>query len=210
MKNSKLYFMLTVAMVATLASCTVTKRHYAPGYHVEWKNLSRHSISKEFVEVKKEKVVPFSYQESRLFDTPSTEIVADLGNVEEDILVSTENIKLKDESITSAPFLTKRKAKASFINYVNDSCTNQPQSVNVEAKASPDIANWLFYAVLVIFTWVFSGAIFMMIYTSKKNGAIDWKPVLISFLLWWCCFIPGLIYDIIWINKNCSGSLFND
>lgn len=201
--------MLTVAMVATLVSCTVTKRHYAPGYHVEWKNLSRHSVSNEFAHVQKEKLVPFSYRESRSFATPSAEMVACLGNLEDDVLVSTENLKFKDKSITSAPFLTKRIGKANSINQINVS-SNQPLSVHVEAKATPDITNWLFYAVLVIFTWVFSGAIFMMIYTSKKNGTIDWQPVIISFLLWCCCFIPGLIYDIIWINKNCSGSLFND
>ncbi len=210
MKKSKIYFSLLVALLATLASCTVTKRHYAPGYHVEWKNFSRHSVSNEFADVQKQKVVPFSDQESGSIATPSYEIVASLGNVEEDILVSAENINLKDESITSSPFLTKRKEKANSINPINVSSSNQPQSVHVETKASPDITNWLVYAVLVLFTWVFSGAIFIMIYTSKKNGAIDWKPVLISFLLWWCCGIPGLIYDIIWISKNCSGSLFND
>lgn len=29
-------------MVVTITSCTMTKRHYAPGYHVEWKNFSKH------------------------------------------------------------------------------------------------------------------------------------------------------------------------
>jgi hypothetical protein len=210
MKKSKIYFSLLVAVLATLASCTVTKRHYAPGYHVEWKNLSRHAISNEFAHVQKENVFPFSYQEPASLATPSEEMVASLEDVTEDILVSNENIKLKGESIASVPLLTKRKAKAISINSRINSSSNQPQSVLVQAKTSPESSTWLVYAVLVLFTWVFSGAILMMIYTSKKNGKIDWKPVLTSFLLWWCCGIPGLIYDIIWINKNCSGSLFND
>jgi hypothetical protein len=28
-----------IAAIAALSSCTITKRHYAPGYHVEWKSL---------------------------------------------------------------------------------------------------------------------------------------------------------------------------
>jgi hypothetical protein len=210
MKKSKIYFSLLVAVLATLASCTVTKRHYAPGYHVEWKNLSRHAISNKYAHVQKENVIPFCYQEPASLATPSEEMVASLEDVTEDILLSNENIKLKGESIASAPLLTKRKEKAISIHSRIDSSSNQPQSVLVQAKTSPESSTWLVYAVLVLFTWVFSGAILMMIYTSKKNGKIDWKPVLTSFLLWWCCGIPGLIYDIIWINKNCSGSLFND
>jgi hypothetical protein len=27
------------AAIAALTSCTITKRHYSPGYHVEWKSL---------------------------------------------------------------------------------------------------------------------------------------------------------------------------
>lgn len=40
------------AAIVALASCSITKRHYAPGYHVEWKKLRSHleqpnGVSKE-------------------------------------------------------------------------------------------------------------------------------------------------------------------
>ena len=31
--------LLLFAVIAALSSCTITKRHYAPGYHVDWKSM---------------------------------------------------------------------------------------------------------------------------------------------------------------------------
>lgn len=36
MKKILLFF----AVIAALSSCTITKRHYAPGYHVDWKSMN--------------------------------------------------------------------------------------------------------------------------------------------------------------------------
>ncbi len=32
--------LLLFAAIAVLSSCTITKRHYAPGYHVDWKSMN--------------------------------------------------------------------------------------------------------------------------------------------------------------------------
>ncbi len=42
--------LLLFAAIAALSSCTITKRHYAPGYHVEWKSLGNNKIENRNVE----------------------------------------------------------------------------------------------------------------------------------------------------------------
>jgi hypothetical protein len=38
------------AAIAALTSCTITKRHYAPGYHVEWKSLRSKEVVPQPIE----------------------------------------------------------------------------------------------------------------------------------------------------------------
>ncbi len=41
--------MFLFAAVATLSSCTITKRHYAPGYHVDWKSRNAVKVNQDVV-----------------------------------------------------------------------------------------------------------------------------------------------------------------
>jgi hypothetical protein len=38
------------AAIAALSSCTITKRHYAPGYHVDWKSRNAVKLNQDLVE----------------------------------------------------------------------------------------------------------------------------------------------------------------
>jgi hypothetical protein len=49
------------AAIAALSSCTITKRHYAPGYHVDWKSRNSVKVNQDLVEETKQKetIEPF-------------------------------------------------------------------------------------------------------------------------------------------------------
>lgn len=38
-----------IAAIAALSSCTITKRHYAPGYHVDWKSRNTVKVNQDVV-----------------------------------------------------------------------------------------------------------------------------------------------------------------
>lgn len=58
-KNMKKIIFLFAA-IAALSSCTITKRHYAPGYHVDWKPRNTVKVNQDLVDntVKNETIEP--------------------------------------------------------------------------------------------------------------------------------------------------------
>ncbi len=202
--------MLMVAMVATLASCTVTKRHYAPGYHVEWKNLPNRS----HVAAPKADQAVTERKTSTSFDVLNETTSSALN-----VFASADNHTIQLNSATSvvnemAPavynFASKKEVKKEIKAAKKQAKQHESASASIHSEKSPDALSWLIWVAAILFIPVFGGPIFILVWTSSKNGAPEWKPVLISLLLYCLCWFPGLIYDIIWINKNCNGSLFND
>ncbi len=201
--------MLTVALVATLASCTVTKRHYAPGYHVEWKHFKTKSSAVTHANANHTAVSADKQNEQTIvWTSPAVEAVASMENNEQQLVSNSilESVSISDvKAVSKLNKAIKHEAKSS----AEYSEAQQQTSVKVNAERGPDALTWIIYfAVALVFPF-FGGPLFILVWTSSKNGNIEWKPVLISFLLWWCCIIPGIVYDIIWINKNCSGSLID-
>jgi hypothetical protein len=75
----KIIFLL--AAIAALSSCTITKRHYAPGYHVEWKSLRSKEVtvgSNEIDEVTKDQVT---------INDPAESIAILTSNQNEDVIL---------------------------------------------------------------------------------------------------------------------------
>ena len=59
-----------VAMVFLLSGCSITKRHYSPGYHVEWhksggNHLAKEEVSKDLKNGKEEELIVHSHEESK-------------------------------------------------------------------------------------------------------------------------------------------------
>ncbi len=197
-------------MVATLASCTVTKRHYAPGYHVEWKHFNSKSNSVSQTNANHTPTNDFQQDEQTIVWTaPAVEAVASLENSEQD-LASTSIFKSTSISDFKAISKFNKSIKNELKSNTKFSEVKQSNSVNTQATKGPDVWSWLIWVAAIFCLPIIGGPIFILVWTSSKNGTPDWKPVLISLLLYILCWLPGLIYDIIWINKNCSGSIFND
>ncbi len=202
--------MLTVAMVATLASCTVTKRHYAPGYHVEWKHLNAKSSAVTHADANHTAMsVDKQDEQTIVWTAPAAEAVASLENNGEQ-LASTSIFESVSISNVKAVSKLNKSIKHELKSNANYSEVKQSNSVNTQATKGPDVWSWLIWVAAILCIPVFGGPIFILVWTSSKNGTPDWKSVLISLLMYCLCWLPGLIHDIIWINKNCSGSLFND
>ncbi|MEN9947179.1 MAG: hypothetical protein RL106_2 [Bacteroidota bacterium] len=202
--------MLTVALVATLASCTVTKRHYAPGYHVEWKHFNAKSSAVTHADLNHSALTTNEQDEqTNVWTAPAVEAVASLENNDEQLASTSilESVSISDiKAVSKLNKAIKNEAKSN--DKYNE--VQQSNSVNAQATKGPDVWSWLIWVAAILCIPVFGGPIFILVWTSSKNGTPEWKPVLISLLLYCLCWLPGLIYDIIWINKNCSGSLFND
>ncbi len=202
--------MLTVALVATLASCTMTKRHYAPGYHVEWKHFNTKSLAVTHADVNHSALVTNEQEEqTNVWTAPAVEAVASLENNEQQ-LASTSILESVSISNVKAVSKLNKSIKHELTSNAKYTEVKQSNSVNAQTTKGPDVWSWLIWVAAILCIPVFGGPIFILVWTSTKNGTPDWKPVLISLLLYCLCWLPGLIYDIIWINKNCFGSLFND
>lgn len=202
--------MLTVAMVAMLASCTVTKRHYAPGYHVEWKNLSNRS---HVVAPKADQAVTEENSMTTfgvLNESASSALNAVASTDNNTIELNFETAVVNDLSPAVYNSLSKKEVKKEMKAAKKLAKHRESSSVSIHSEKSPDVLAWFIWIAAILCLPFIGGPLFILVWTASKNGQPDWKPILTSLLLYILCWIPGLIYDIIWISKNCYGSLFND
>lgn len=202
--------MLTVAMVAILASCTVTKRHYAPGYHVEWKNLSNRS---HLAAPKADQAVTEENSMTTfgvLDESASSALNAVASTDNNTIELNFETAVVNDLSPVVYNSLSKKEVKKEMKAAKKLAKLRESSSVSIHSEKSPDALSWFIWIAAILCLPIVGGPLFILVWTASKNGQPDWKPILTSLLLYILCWIPGLIYDIIWISKNCYGSLFND
>jgi hypothetical protein len=220
MKKNNILLSVVAIMVVTITSCTMTKRHYAPGYHVEWKNFSKHETPL---------IVTQPNQTSKNFeyltvDDPEMRLIQD----EPVVTGSLSSNESADHQVLTTlspknPIAERENSgwsRHEVGNIHNKAEAYQKSEVDVATSDGVEGVTWLIYlgilvllALLSIYFFgvgaILSGPIFIAIWTSVVDGEIKWKPVLTSLLLWFLCGLPGFIYDIIWISKNCKGrSLF--
>jgi hypothetical protein len=105
MKKIILFF----AAIAALSSCTITKRHYAPGYHVDWKSRNAVKVNQDVVAepAQNEIIVPFA-------QTPTEQILPEVSassnartNFE---LMNSDVVELKEDQLLTVyplPTLTE-------------------------------------------------------------------------------------------------------
>lgn len=103
------------AAIAALSSCTITKRHYAPGYHVDWKSRNAVKVNQDLVEetAQNEIIEPFAQPatEQVLSELPTSSnsrtnfelINSDVVELNEDQLVAintlpAESLQIQEES----------------------------------------------------------------------------------------------------------------
>jgi uncharacterized Fe-S cluster-containing radical SAM superfamily protein len=184
------------AMMLVFTACSVTKRHYAPGYHVEWHKSAKVA---EPVAAKKEKA---TRTESVAV---AQEEVAVAQAVEMLQVASVENNVVVENNAVVAPVATKNtqnlvnrvatKVATKVANQVKDQDSVSIAASNHSNGFKPEWYHWVL-AILGFFpTFMFWKAII-------KKDTIQWKEIIIACLLYCLCWIPGVIYSIKWMKKE--------
>lgn len=184
-----------IALVVVFSACSVTKRHYAPGYHVEFKKFGK---VENVAEVKKEKAAK-SVVATEEVAVVSNEAVAPVAIAP---VASVASVVANEEvAVVVAPVAEKSVVKAvaaKMAEFRSNKSVVENNEASIEAGKDNGFKPEWYHWVLGI--WF--GPWFILFWTMSKDGAIDWKTVFKSFLLHILCVIPGIIHDIKWLKAN--------
>jgi hypothetical protein len=192
MKMKNLSMFALIALVVVFSACSVTKRHYAPGYHVEFKKFGK---VENVAEVKKEKVAK-SVVATEEVAVVSNEVVAPVAIAPIASVVANEEV-----AVVVTPVAEKNVVKAvaaKMAEFRSNKSVVENNEASIEAGKDNGFKPEWYHWVLGI--WF--GPWFILFWTMSKDGAIDWKTVFKSFLLHILCVIPGIIHDIKWLKAN--------
>lgn len=110
------------AAIAALSSCTITKRHYAPGYHVDWKSRNTVKMNQDVAEEPAQKenveVIVLNPSEQVYSETSSSSIAMSASG-----LVYSDVADMKEEQLTEInhlPALTEQGSEEPQTLSLND------------------------------------------------------------------------------------------
>lgn len=194
MKMKNLSMFALIALVVVFSACSVTKRQYAPGYHVEFKKFGK---VENVAEVKKEKVAK-SVVATEEVAVVSNEVVAPVAIAPVASVVANEEV-----AVVVAPVAEKNVVKAvaaKMAEFRSNNTVVENNEASIEAAHSNGFKpEWYHWVLAIIFggfpTFMFWRAVF------QKND-IPWKEVIIGSLLYLLCYIPGIIYSIKWMKRE--------
>ena len=183
MKIKSLSIVALGALVVVFSACSVTKRHYAPGYHVEWHK--NYKGTEQVAQVKKEKATVVATEELVAIQ----EVVAPVA-VEEVAVVTPKQNRVINAIAKKVANVTAEAVKVAA-----------PASTEVSIEAS-NAANgfmpeWYHWAMAILGFW----PTFMLI-KGIMDKDINWKKIIINWLLYCLCFVPGIIYAIKWMKEE--------
>jgi uncharacterized membrane protein YqaE (UPF0057 family) len=195
MKIKNLSIVALGALVVVFSACSVTKRHYAPGYHVEWHK--NYKGTEQVAQVKKEKATVVATEELvAIQEVAAPVVVAE---------VAAPSVVIAPVAVEEVAVVTPKQNKV--INAIAKKVTNvvsnvsAPASTEVSIEAS-NAANgfmpeWYHWAMAILGFW----PTFMLI-KGIMDKDINWKKIFINWLLYCLCFIPGIIYAIKWMKEE--------
>lgn len=198
MKSIKNFSLIALVIAGVFTSCTIEKRLYNYGYHVEWKKNNRHADAEESVNLEK------TAQEQK-------EAVKQPKKEAQPLDVAPINVETKHEvkavsNDTPEAIATKKSTPATYSKKNTASAKVKPVSkfkqdlakkaitkaVNKKSSSSDDIPIGLLYVLCFVFPCLAVGF------------ATDWDmgKVLLNFLLTLLCVIPGIIHACVVVSKS--------
>lgn len=194
MKMKNLSMFALIALVVVFSACSVTKRQYAPGYHVEFKKFGK---VENVAEVKKEKVAK-SVVATEEVAVVSNEVVAPVAIAPVAAVVANEEVA----AVVVAPVAEKNIVK-SIATKMADFRSSKSVVENNEASITAAHSNgfkpeWYHWAMAIL--GFFPAFMFWRAIIQKND--IQWKEVIIGSLLYCLCYIPGIIYCIKWMKRE--------
>ena len=194
MKMKNLSMFALIALVVVFSACSVTKRQYAPGYHVEFKKFGK---VENVAEVKKEKVAK-SVVATEEVAVVSNEVVAPVAIAPVASVVANEEVA----AVVVAPVAEKNVVKAvaaKMAEFRSNKSVVENNEASIEASHSNGFKpEWYHWAMAIL--GFFPAYMFWMAIFQKND--IPWKEVIIGSLLYCLCYIPGIIYCIKWMKRE--------
>lgn len=193
MKMKNLSMFALIALVVVFSACSVTKRQYAPGYHVEFKKFGK---VENVAEVKKEKVAK-SVVAAEEVAVVSNEVVAPVAIAPVASVVANEEV-----AVVVAPVAEKNVVKAvaaKMAEFRSNNSVVENNEASIEAGHSNGFKpEWYHWAMAIL--GFFPAFMFWKAIIQKND--IPWKEVIIGSLLYCLCYIPGIIYCIKWMKRE--------
>lgn len=194
MKMKNLSMFALIALVVVFSACSVTKRQYAPGYHVEFKKFGK---VENVAEVKKDKVAkPVVAAEE--VAVVSNEVVAPVAIAPVASVVANEEVA----AVVVAPVAEKNVVKAvaaKMAEFRSNKSVVENNEASIEAAHSNGFKpEWYHWAMAIL--GFFPAFMFWKAIIQKND--IPWKEVIIGSLLYCLCYIPGIIYCIKWMKRE--------
>jgi hypothetical protein len=193
MKMKNLSMFALIALVVVFSACSVTKRQYAPGYHVEFKKFGK---VENVAEVKKEKVAK-SVVATEEVAVVSNEVVAPVAIAPVASVVANEEV-----AVVVAPVAEKNVVKAvaaKMAEFRSNNVVVENNEASIEAGHSNGFKpEWYHWAMAIL--GFFPAFMFWKAIIQKND--IPWKEVIIGSLLYCLCYIPGIIYCIKWMKRE--------
>ncbi len=193
MKMKNLSMFALIALVVVFSACSVTKRQYAPGYHVEFKKFGK---VENVAEVKKEKVAK-SVVAAEEVAVVSNEVVAPVAIAPVASVVANEEV-----AVVVAPVAEKNVVKAvaaKMAEFRSNNTVVENNEASIEAAHSNGFKPEWYHMAMAILGF-FPAFMFWKAIIQKND--IPWKEAIIGSLLYFLCFIPGIIYCIKWAKRE--------
>jgi len=194
MKIKNLSIVALGALVVVFSACSVTKRHYAPGYHVEWHK--NYKGTEQVAQVKKEKATVNVVEEMVAMNEVSAPVV--VAEVAAPAVVAPVMV---EEVAVVAP--TQNRVINAIAKKVANVASNvsapSVTEVSIEATAAKGfMPEWYHWAMAILGWFPF----FMFWKAVFQKNDIPWKEAIIGSLLYVLCWIPGVIYSIKWMKRE--------
>ncbi len=181
-----------IALVVVFSACSVTKRQYAPGYHVEFKKFGK---VENVAEVKKEKVAK-SVVATEEVAVVSNEVVAPVAIAPVASVVANEEVAVVVAPVAEKSVVKAVAAKMAEFRSNKSVVENTEASIEAAHGFKPEWYHW------VLAIWPFGFPTFMFWRAIFQKNDIPWKEVIIGSLMYCLCYIPGIIYSIKWMKRE--------
>ncbi len=195
MKSIKQLSFIGLATMLVLSSCTMEKRVYMSGYHIEWKksthNLDRQELVSndgKLAEQNQIGTVEQSENENKKIDNAASVNDNSLtASVDNSVIIpsrKTVSFSKKENTVTA------KTNSTSEIKTVVKSDSKKNKKAN--NKSGGDVPKVLLYVLCFLMPWLAVGL------------ATDWdiKKVIYNLLWTLLCGIPGIIHAIIIVSKS--------
>lgn len=194
MKIKNLSIVALGALVVVFSACSVTKRHYAPGYHVEWHK--NYKGTEQVAQVKKEKATVNVVEEMvAMNEVAAPVIVAEVAAPAVVAPVMVEEVAVVAPTQNRVINAIAKKVA----NVASKVSAPTASEVSIEASAANGFMPEWYHWVLCILPW-FPAFMFWRAVIQKND--IPWKKAIIGVLLYMLCYVPGLIYCIKWMKSE--------